>query len=69
MKLFPSKPCCGADQTAETTVTERRVHPHGGSVAYKRAKMIFHVKGEMRFWHWSDQEVVIPCANDETDPN
>lgn len=52
MKLWPSKKCCGADKTFETTVISM---PRGNPPRIKRAKQIHHVKGEQRFWHWSDQ--------------
>ena len=52
MKLWPSKKCCNADRTFETAMLERR---RGKTPQFKRAKQIHHIRGEERFWHWSDQ--------------
>ncbi len=51
-KLYPSKQCCDADVTMETTVKEMF---RGKPLRLVRAKAIHHVLGERRFWHWSDQ--------------
>jgi len=52
MNLYPSKQCCDADVTMETSVIV--VHK-GMPVRLVRAKQIHHVLGDCRFWHWSDQ--------------
>lgn len=59
MKMFPSSAeCCPADLTAETAMRERTVFdPATGRREHRRAKMIFHVLGDARFWHWSDRVV------------
>lgn len=59
MKFYSSgATCCEADQTVESAVVERSVQdPNLNYRQGKRAKMIWHRRGEMRFWHWSDQNV------------
>ena len=56
MKLYPSNAeCCEADETKESSVQPRRVGALGNKV--KRAKRIFHRRGDQAWWHWSDQDV------------
>lgn len=55
MKLYPHRQCCDADVTMTTTMQTRM---RGNPEVEKRAAKIHHLRGEDRFWHWSDQEVI-----------
>jgi len=57
VKFYRSKQCCGADITAETAMMSAY---RGSPPQRKRAKKIYHARGDERFWHWSDQVVVEP---------
>jgi hypothetical protein len=51
---WQTQQCCGADRTFTSAM---RVRKNSRTGEIKRARMIMHIRGEERFWHWSDQEV------------
>jgi hypothetical protein len=60
MQTFESNhPCnCIADITRETAVQAVK---RGKPPTFRHAKQIFHIRHSdgARFWHWSDQDVVV----------
>ena len=55
MKLYPTKPCCGADHTFQTSVIPAFRGRTRKTQRWVRDVQIHHIKGEARFWHWKDQ--------------
>jgi len=55
VRWFQTKQCCGADETLQTAVM---VVKRGRPQVPKRSQMVWHKRGELRYWHWKDQEVI-----------
>jgi hypothetical protein len=52
IRWWPTDQCCQADRTFTSSVREAN---RGNPPKLISSRMIMHIRGTERFWHWADQ--------------